>query len=149
MLLMAIGKVVYCFTYLHKIGSDHMEWRCRSWMFARKGFDSLDKGSLYSTAPAMQVDQYMHRILVEEDANNFNESNGELFHTASEVGEKLYRRGDFAESRIANFDGYLLKEVKFFREYLLFGCKNFCGLAVVDNRDDQIISLEGLERSLS
>jgi hypothetical protein len=61
----------------------------------------------------MQVDQYMHIILVEEDANNFNESNGELFHTASEVGEKLYRRGDFAESRIANFDGYLHKEVKF------------------------------------
>ncbi|KAH8519677.1 hypothetical protein H0E87_001198 [Populus deltoides] len=58
-----------------------------------------------------KVDQYMHRILVEEDANNFNESNGELFHTASEVGEKLYRRGDFAESRIANFDGYLLKAV--------------------------------------
>jgi hypothetical protein len=55
----------------------------------------------------------MHIILVEEDANNFNESNGELFHTASEVGEKLYRRGDFAESRIANFDGYLHKEVKF------------------------------------
>ncbi|KAL9367409.1 hypothetical protein Peur_038608 [Populus x canadensis] len=58
-----------------------------------------------------RVDQHMHRILVEEDANNFNESNGELFHTASEVGEKLYRRGDFAESRIANFDGYLLKAV--------------------------------------
>ncbi|KAJ6948956.1 hypothetical protein NC651_003076 [Populus alba x Populus x berolinensis] len=57
-----------------------------------------------------RVDQYMHRILVEEDGNNFNESNGELFHTASEVGEKLHRRGDFAESRIANFDGYLLKE---------------------------------------
>jgi len=74
----------------------------------------------------MQVDQYMHIILVEEDANNFNESNGELFHTASEVGEKLYRRGDFAESRIANFDGYLHKEVKFCkwvckRIYLLHG----------------------------
>ena len=81
--------------------------------YLRKCFDSLDNGSLYSTAPAMQVDQCMHRILVEEDGNNFNESNGELFHTASEVGEKLYRRGDFAESRITNFDGYLLKEVKF------------------------------------
>lgn len=61
---------------------------------------------------AKNVDQYMHRILVEEDANNFNESDGELFHAASDVGEKLYRRGDFAESQIANLDGYLLKEVK-------------------------------------
>jgi hypothetical protein len=72
----------------------------------------LGKGSLYSIALAMQVDQYMHRILVEEDANNFNESDSELFHAASDVGEKLYRRGDFAESQIANLDGYLLKEVK-------------------------------------
>jgi hypothetical protein len=81
----------------------------------RKFFDSLDKGSLYSTALAMQVDQYMHIILVEEDANNFNESDGELFHAASDVGEKLYRRGDFAESQIANLDGYLLKEVKLYK----------------------------------
>ncbi|XP_061958494.1 protein IN CHLOROPLAST ATPASE BIOGENESIS, chloroplastic isoform X3 [Populus nigra] len=67
---------------------------------------------------AKNVDQYMHRILVEEDANNFNESDGELFHAASDVGEKLYRRGDFAESQIANLDGYLLKEVGLFPDVL-------------------------------
>ncbi|XP_024464384.1 protein IN CHLOROPLAST ATPASE BIOGENESIS, chloroplastic isoform X2 [Populus trichocarpa] len=67
---------------------------------------------------AKNVDQYMHRILVEEDASNFNESDGELFHAASDVGEKLYRRGDFAESQIANLDGYLLKEVGLFPDVL-------------------------------
>ncbi|KAL5100558.1 hypothetical protein RYX36_004885, partial [Vicia faba] len=28
-----------------------------------------------------------------------------------DAGEKLYRKGDFAESGISNFDGYLLKEL--------------------------------------
>lgn len=60
---------------------------------------------------ATQVDQYIHRILVEEDADESHGSNGELFHASSEAGKKLYTRGDFAESKISNLDGYLLKKV--------------------------------------
>uniref|UniRef100_A0A2P2LFV4 Uncharacterized protein LOC105108231 isoform X5 n=1 Tax=Rhizophora mucronata TaxID=61149 RepID=A0A2P2LFV4_RHIMU len=61
---------------------------------------------------AKNVNQYIHRILVEDDANNFHESNSELFLASSEVVKNLYRRGDFAESKIANLDVYLLKKVK-------------------------------------
>ncbi|KAJ8763325.1 hypothetical protein K2173_002208 [Erythroxylum novogranatense] len=64
------------------------------------------------------VDQYIHRILVEEDASNFNESNGELFHASSEVGKKLYNKGDFAESQIAKPDAYLLKKVGLFPDII-------------------------------
>ncbi|KAG8473574.1 hypothetical protein CXB51_035840 [Gossypium anomalum] len=60
---------------------------------------------------ANNVDQYIHRILVEEDADESHGSNGELFHASSEAGKKLYTRGDFAESKISNLDGYLLKKV--------------------------------------
>ncbi|PPD75806.1 hypothetical protein GOBAR_DD27275 [Gossypium barbadense] len=65
----------------------------------------------YLGAFATQVDQYIHRILVEEDADESHGSNGELFHASSEAGKKLYTRGDFAESKISNLDGYLLKKV--------------------------------------
>lgn len=60
---------------------------------------------------ATQVDQYIHRNLVEEDADESHGSNGELFHASSEAGKKLYARGDFAESKISNLDVYLLKKV--------------------------------------
>lgn len=68
-----------------------------------------------STTP---VDQYIHRLLVEEDANNSHETNGELFHASSEAGKKLYRMGDFADSQIANIDVYLLKKVGLFPDVL-------------------------------
>ncbi|KAK3195825.1 hypothetical protein Dsin_027135 [Dipteronia sinensis] len=67
---------------------------------------------------AKNVDQYIHRILVEEDAHHLKESNGELFHASSEAGKKLYRRGDFAESQITNLDSYLLKKVGIFPDVL-------------------------------
>lgn len=60
---------------------------------------------------ATQVDQYIHRILVEEDVHLSQESNGELFQASSEAGKKLYRRGEFAESQIKSLDSYLLKKV--------------------------------------
>ncbi|KAK9163402.1 hypothetical protein Syun_004304 [Stephania yunnanensis] len=63
---------------------------------------------------AKNVDQYIHRILVEEDANN----KGHLYEASSEAGKKLYRRGDFAESQIANLDVYLLKKVGLFPDLL-------------------------------
>lgn len=49
--------------------------------------------------------------MVEEDAKNGQERNEELFNASADAGEKLYRKGDFAESGISNLDGYLLKEV--------------------------------------
>lgn len=49
---------------------------------------------------------------MEEDANGSQESNGKLFNASSVAGKKLYRRGDFAESQIANLDVYLLKKVE-------------------------------------
>nr|CAN79542.1 hypothetical protein VITISV_025321 [Vitis vinifera] len=67
---------------------------------------------------AKNVDQYIHRLLVEEDANNSHETNGELFHASSEAGKKLYRMGDFADSQIANIDVYLLKKVGLFPDVL-------------------------------
>ncbi|KAL5855527.1 hypothetical protein ACOSQ3_005373 [Xanthoceras sorbifolium] len=67
---------------------------------------------------AKNIDQYIHRILVEEDANHLEESNSELFHASSEAGKKLYRRGDFAVSQITNLDSYLLKKVGLFPDVL-------------------------------
>ncbi|GMI88256.1 Protein in chloroplast Atpase Biogenesis [Hibiscus trionum] len=67
---------------------------------------------------ANNVDQYIHRILVEEDANGSHGSNGELFHASSEAGKKLYTRGDFAESQISSLDIYLLKKVGLFPDLL-------------------------------
>ncbi|GAU16066.1 hypothetical protein TSUD_339370 [Trifolium subterraneum] len=67
---------------------------------------------------AKTVDQYIHRILVEEDAKDSQERNEELFHASADAGEKLYRKGDFAESGISNLDVYLLKKVGIFPDIL-------------------------------
>ncbi|KAK6253528.1 hypothetical protein QUC31_015248 [Theobroma cacao] len=64
---------------------------------------------------ANNVDQFIHRILVEEDVHG---SNGELFHASSEAGKKLYTRGDFAESQISSLDVYILKKVGLFPDVL-------------------------------
>ncbi|THG17847.1 hypothetical protein TEA_027572 [Camellia sinensis var. sinensis] len=60
---------------------------------------------------AKNVDQYIHRILVEEDAKNSKESDNVLFHAAADAGEKIYKKGDFVASQISNLDVYLLKKV--------------------------------------
>ncbi|PIA46192.1 hypothetical protein AQUCO_01500008v1 [Aquilegia coerulea] len=67
---------------------------------------------------AKNVDQYIHRILVEEDANNTHGTSGQLYDASSEAGKKLYIKGDFAESRIANLDSYLLKKVGLFPDII-------------------------------
>ncbi|XP_061341237.1 protein IN CHLOROPLAST ATPASE BIOGENESIS, chloroplastic-like isoform X2 [Gastrolobium bilobum] len=67
---------------------------------------------------AKSVDQFIHRILVEEDAKNSEERNEELFYASADVGKKLYRKGDFAESGISNLDVYLLKKVGVFPDIL-------------------------------
>lgn len=62
-----------------------------------------------------QVDQHIHRILVEADASNFGESSDELWNASAEAGKKLYNRGDFEESQVADLDVYILKKVKTFK----------------------------------
>ncbi|ESQ53732.1 hypothetical protein EUTSA_v10025679mg [Eutrema salsugineum] len=63
---------------------------------------------------ARNVDEYIHRILVEEDAQELTE----LYHASAEAGEKLYTKGAFAESQIENLDVYVLKKVGLFPDVL-------------------------------
>ncbi|XP_022946988.1 uncharacterized protein LOC111451004 isoform X1 [Cucurbita moschata] len=67
---------------------------------------------------AKNVDQFIHRLLVEEDAKGSGEQNDELFLAAADAGQKLYERGDLAESQIKNIDGYLLKKVGIFPDII-------------------------------
>ena len=60
---------------------------------------------------AKNVDQFIHRILVEEDAKNSQERNKELFSALTGAEEKFYKKGDFAESKISGLDVYLLKKI--------------------------------------
>ncbi|KFK30035.1 hypothetical protein AALP_AA7G209100 [Arabis alpina] len=63
---------------------------------------------------AKNVDEYLHRILVEEDAQELTD----LYLASAEAGEKLYRKGAFAESQIENLDVYVLKKVGLFPDVL-------------------------------
>lgn len=67
---------------------------------------------------AKSVDQYIHRILVEEDANSSTEGIDEVFDASGEAGEKLYTKGDFAKSGNSNLDVYLLQKVGLFPDIL-------------------------------
>ncbi|CAI9777450.1 unnamed protein product [Fraxinus pennsylvanica] len=67
---------------------------------------------------AKNVDQYIHRILVEEDIKSSQEKNDELFFASADAGEKLYKKGDFAASQISSIDIYLLKKVGLFPDIL-------------------------------
>ncbi|GAB2291680.1 hypothetical protein Dimus_025933 [Dionaea muscipula] len=67
---------------------------------------------------AKNVDQFIHRLLVEEDAKSSKESESVLFNASADTGTKLYKRGDFAESQIDNLDVYLLKKVGLFPDVL-------------------------------
>lgn len=58
------------------------------------------------------MDQFIHRLLVEEDAKSSQDRNDELFIVSADAGTKLYQKGDFAESKISNLDIYLLKKVQ-------------------------------------
>lgn len=59
----------------------------------------------------MQVDHYIHRILVEEDVTG-SKSNRDLFEVSTDAGENFYKKGDFAKSQISNIDDYLLRKVQ-------------------------------------
>ncbi|CAH2061372.1 unnamed protein product [Thlaspi arvense] len=67
---------------------------------------------------ANNVDQFIHRILVEEDVTKPEESSQEIFDAAGEAGKKLYSKGDFAKSRLMDLDVYLLRKVGLFPDSL-------------------------------
>lgn len=67
---------------------------------------------------AISVDQYIHRILVEEDSNCHNNTTETLYTASGNVGKKLYKKGDFAESKIENINVYLMKKVALFPDVL-------------------------------
>ncbi|KZV22109.1 hypothetical protein F511_11637 [Dorcoceras hygrometricum] len=64
------------------------------------------------------VDQYIHRILVEEDAGSSATRKEALFYACTDTGIKIYEKGQFAASQIANIDTYLLKNVGLFPDIL-------------------------------
>ncbi|CAN1813181.1 Protein IN CHLOROPLAST ATPASE BIOGENESIS, chloroplastic [Linum perenne] len=66
---------------------------------------------------AKTVDQFVHRILVEEDANGLSKGNNDIFTAAADAGS-LYTKGDFADSQISDLDVYLLKKVGLFPDIL-------------------------------
>ncbi|KAK9689822.1 hypothetical protein RND81_09G083700 [Saponaria officinalis] len=66
---------------------------------------------------AKNIDQYIHRILVEEDASFPTGGNKELFEASGAAGTKLYSEGNFTESQMPNVDTYLLR--KWTRDSLL------------------------------
>lgn len=66
----------------------------------------------------MQVDQFIHRMLVEEDVDDIQKSSNELWEAAAEVGTTLYEKGDFMNSGIPDFDTYLLKKVGLFPDVI-------------------------------
>lgn len=63
---------------------------------------------------AKTVDQYIHRILVEEDSNGYEDTTNSLYAASGDAGKKLYKQGDLAESKIKNLDVYLTKKVALF-----------------------------------
>lgn len=67
---------------------------------------------------AKNVDQYIHRILVEEDADDAQLTRGGLWEASAQAGGKLYKKGDFAESEIGDLDSYILKKVGLFPDIL-------------------------------
>ncbi|KAK4488398.1 hypothetical protein RD792_004161 [Penstemon davidsonii] len=67
---------------------------------------------------AKNVDQYIHRILVEEDAKESQERNEELFNASADSEKKFYEKGDFAASQISNIESYLLKKVGLFPDII-------------------------------
>ncbi|GER42956.1 translation initiation factor IF-2 [Striga asiatica] len=60
---------------------------------------------------AKNVEQYINRILVEEDVKNSKERNDELFHVSFPAAIKFYEKGDFVASQLSSIESYLLKKV--------------------------------------
>ncbi|XP_072950707.1 protein IN CHLOROPLAST ATPASE BIOGENESIS, chloroplastic-like [Typha angustifolia] len=67
---------------------------------------------------AKNVDQYIHRILVEADARDSQESSDTLWNASAEDGKKIYKKGDLEESGIPDLDVYILKKVGLFPDVI-------------------------------
>ncbi|XP_024014121.1 uncharacterized protein LOC18022035 isoform X2 [Eutrema salsugineum] len=67
---------------------------------------------------ANNVDQFIHRILMEEDVSKPEESSQVIFDAAGEAGKKIYSKGDFARSELMDLDIYLLRKVGLFPDSL-------------------------------
>lgn len=65
---------------------------------------------------AKNVNQYIHRILVEADASA--ENGDDLWSAVGEAGINLYKKGDFKEAQLADLDVYLLKKVGLFPDII-------------------------------
>jgi hypothetical protein len=65
-----------------------------------------------------QVNQYIHRILVEADSSAesgddlWSAVRDDLWSAVGEAGGNIYKRGDLKESQMADLDVYLLKKVE-------------------------------------
>ncbi|KAJ4714840.1 putative Cyclin delta-3 [Melia azedarach] len=66
---------------------------------------------------ARNVEQFINRILVEEDAKT-SLGIDKVFLAATEDGEKFYQKGDFAKSQISDTDVYLLRKVGLFPDVI-------------------------------
>ncbi|WCJ31236.1 Protein IN CHLOROPLAST ATPASE BIOGENESIS chloroplastic [Euphorbia peplus] len=67
---------------------------------------------------AKTVDQFIHRILVDEDAKVTSSGKEELFSAVAGAWENLYAKGDFAKSMSSDLDMYLIKKVGLFPDVL-------------------------------
>ncbi|VAI11611.1 unnamed protein product [Triticum turgidum subsp. durum] len=73
---------------------------------------------------AKNVNQYIHRILVEADSRAksgddlWSAVREDLWSAVGEAGPNIYKRGDLKESQMADLDVYLLKKVGLFPDIL-------------------------------
>uniref|UniRef100_A0A0D9VNH1 Uncharacterized protein n=1 Tax=Leersia perrieri TaxID=77586 RepID=A0A0D9VNH1_9ORYZ len=65
---------------------------------------------------AKNVNQYIHRMLVEADITADNAD--DLWSAVGDAGKNLYTKGDFKESQMADLDAYLLKKVGLFPDVI-------------------------------
>ncbi|KAI5054442.1 hypothetical protein GOP47_0030661 [Adiantum capillus-veneris] len=61
---------------------------------------------------AKTIDQYIHRLLVEEDASKDETRN--TLNRCEAAGVSLYKQGDFSNSKLPNVQSYLIKKVGLF-----------------------------------
>ncbi|XP_030529363.1 protein IN CHLOROPLAST ATPASE BIOGENESIS, chloroplastic-like isoform X3 [Rhodamnia argentea] len=90
------------------------------WPTAPSGMEmpvvDVDKHGVYLLAKS--VDQFIHRILLEEDTLGSLDASNKLLHASAGARRRLYKEGEFTKSKISNLDIYLLKKVGLFPDIL-------------------------------
>ncbi|KAG8095642.1 hypothetical protein GUJ93_ZPchr0013g36815 [Zizania palustris] len=64
---------------------------------------------------AKNVNQYIHRMLVEADISDYGD---DVWSAVGDAGKNLYTKGDFKESQMGDLDAYLLKKVGLFPDVI-------------------------------